>query len=314
MENRYAIALHGGAGVIEKSEDPELISSYEAALAECLQVGTSLLQNGATSLDAVEAVVAALEDNPLFNAGRGAVFNHDGFHELEASIMNGKNMSCGATSGIKTVKNPIKLARKVMENTSHVWLAGKGAEKFAREQDLECVEQSYYFTQRRYNQYLEALKEGKVMQDHSGGHHHDLNEGTDKKGTVGCVAIDRWGDLAAATSTGGRTNKMVGRVGDSPVIGAGTYANNHTCAVSGTGWGEKFIRSCVAHHINCLMEYKDMSIQEASEFVVHKKLDPDDGGVVCVSKNYEIAMPYNTLGMFRASSSHRGDTVIKIWE
>jgi beta-aspartyl-peptidase (threonine type) len=227
--------------------------------------------------------------------------------------MNGKDLSCGAASGLKTIKNPIKLARKVMEQTDHVWLAGEGAERFAKEQEVETVEHSYFFTQRRYDQYLEALREGKVMQDHSGGAYLDRSEGTDKKGTVGCVAIDQYGNLAAATSTGGRTNKRVGRVGDSPVIGAGTYAND-ICAVSATGWGEKFIKYCVANTINCLMEYKGLSLQEAADYVVHKKLDPDDGGVVCVSKDYEIAMPYNTIGMFRAATSHRGDTIVKIWE
>jgi beta-aspartyl-peptidase (threonine type) len=225
--------------------------------------------------------------------------------------MNGNDMSCGAASGLKSVKNPIKLARKVMEKTCHVWLAGEGAERFAKEQDIEFADLSYFFTQRRYDQYLDALRQNKVVQDHSGS--LDRSEGTDKKGTVGCVAVDQYGNLAAATSTGGRTNKMFGRVGDSPIIGAGTFAND-ICAVSGTGWGEKFIKHSVAHHINCLIEYKNMSLQEAADFVVHKKLDVDDGGVVAVSKDYEIAMPYNTIGMFRASASHNSETIVKIWE
>jgi beta-aspartyl-peptidase (threonine type) len=312
MEKRYAIALHGGAGVIMKTDDPQIHAPYYKALADFLQIGTNILKNGGSSLDAVETVVTALEDCPLFNAGCGAVFNHEGFHELEASIMDGSNLKCGAVSGLKTVKNPIKLARKVMENTPHIWLAGEGAEKFAKTQkDIEFVDQSFFFTQHRYDQYLEARREDKVIQDHSV---IDEDESTDKKGTVGCVAIDQYGNLAASTSTGGRTNKMVGRVGDSPIIGAGTYANNETCAISATGWGEKFIRHCVAHNINCLMEYKGLSLKEASEYMVFKKLDEGDGGLVGVSKDYEIAMPFNSPGMFRAATSHKGDTIVKIWE
>ncbi|KAL0487381.1 L-asparaginase/beta-aspartyl-peptidase [Acrasis kona] len=329
--HKFAIALHGGAGTIPKDESPTLIRQYEESLANYLNIGVEILKSGGTSLDAVQAVVVALEDDPLFNAGKGAVFNHNGHHELEASIMNGSDLKCGATSGLKHIKNPVILARKILEDCPHCWLASEGAEEFARGKKLEFVDQSYYFTETRFKQLQEALKDNTIRQDHSYipkvmtpnelsnqeeiklfKHMFEIKK--NKMGTVGCVAIDSDGNLAAATSTGGRTNKMAGRVGDTPTIGAGTYANNKTCAVSGTGWGEKFMNILVAHDIHCLMDYKEMTLQDAADLVVMKKLDPGDGGVVAVSHDYEIAMPFNCPGMFRAAADHKGLNIVKIWE
>lgn len=299
---KFAIALHGGAGVISKSLGKAVQKSYEDGLAEALHLGTSMLQNGASSMDTVEAVVANLEDNPLFNAGKGAVFNTEGSHELEASIMDGDG-NCGACSGLTTIKNPIKLASCIMKNTQHIWLAGRGAEEFAEHMNVERVPKDYFYTERRHEQLKEALRNHCVVLDHSG-----------KMSTVGCVAIDNYGELAVATSTGGMTNKMVGRIGDTPIIGAGTYADKNTCAVSATGIGEKFMKICVAHLVSCLMEYKGMSLDEACKIVVEEKLSKGDGGVIAVGKDYSISMPYNSDGMFRACSDHNGRYEVKIWE
>ena len=291
---KYTIVIHGGAGTISKSIPDSLKEKYLASLSEALMIGKEILEKGGKSIDAVEQVVRYLEDNPLFNAGKGAVYTSEGTHELDASIMDGSNLSTGAATLIKRVKNPITLARHVMEKTPHVLLGGEGAEKFAEEMGLEIVENNYFDTENRQNQ-LKKEKE-KV------------------KGTVGCVALDLHGNLAAATSTGGRTNKMPGRIGDSPLINAGTYANNKTCAVSGTGIGEEFIRHTVAYNVSALMEFKGMNLKEAADEVVFKILKKDDGGIIAVDKDGNFAAPFSTLGMYRGAANSDGLFEVKIWE
>jgi len=291
---KYTIVIHGGAGTINKSIPDSLKEKYLTSLSEALMIGKEVLERGGKSIDAVEQVVRYMEDNPLFNAGKGAVYTSDGTHELDASIMDGSNLSTGAVTLIKRVKNPITLARHVMEKTPHVLLGGEGAEKFAEEMGLEIVENNYFDTENRQNQ-LKKEKE-KV------------------KGTVGCVALDLHGNLAAATSTGGRTNKMPGRIGDSPLINAGTYANNKTCAVSGTGIGEEFIRHTVAYNVSALMEFKGMNLKEAADEVVFKMLKKDDGGIIAVDKDGNFAAPFSTLGMYRGAANSDGLFEVKIWE
>lgn len=304
---KFAIAIHGGAGTILRSTmTPELRVQYEAGLKHALDAGYMVLYNNGSSIDAVEAAVKSLEDFPLFNAGRGAVFNNIGAHEMDAAIMNGKDLSAGAVSGISGVMNPVSLARMIMEQNEHVMLSGEGARKFAAQHQVPLKEEAYFFTQQRYDQWQEALKEDRVQLDH-----------TEKKfGTVGAVALDKNGNLAAATSTGGMTNKKWGRIGDSPVIGAGTYANNDTCAVSCTGHGELFIRSVVGHDISCLMDYKGLSLQEACDVLVHDKLVKigGEGGLVAIDKEGNIAMPFNSEGMYRASKNSSGEEVIRIYK
>jgi beta-aspartyl-peptidase (threonine type) len=291
---KYTIVIHGGAGTINRSIPDSLKEKYLTSLSEALMIGKEVLEKGGKSIDAVEQVVRYMEDNPLFNAGNGAVYTSDGTHELDASIMDGSNLSTGAVTLIKRVKNPITLARHVMEKTPHVLLGGEGAEKFAEEMGLEIVENNYFDTENRQNQ-LKKEKE-KV------------------KGTVGCVALDLHGNLAAATSTGGRTNKMPGRIGDSPLINAGTYANNKTCAVSGTGIGEEFIRHTVAYNVSALMEFKGMNLKEAADEVIFKMLKKDDGGIIAVDKDGNFAAPFSTLGMYRGAANSDGLFEVKIWE
>lgn len=303
----YAIAIHGGAGTILRSTmTPELQAQYEDGLKAALEAGYTILENGGSSIDAVEASVKSMEDFPLFNAGKGAVFNHEGVHEMDAAIMEGKELRAGAVSGIAGVKNPVSLARTIMDKSEHVMLTGSGARKFAEQQGMAFEPDDYFFTQSRYNQWQDALKEDRIQLDHS-----------DKKfGTVGAVALDQQGNLAAATSTGGMTNKKWGRVGDSPIIGAGTYANNATCAISCTGHGELFMRTVVAHDISCLMEYKGLSLQEACDVLVMDKLVKigGEGGLIAVDAKGNIAMPFNSEGMYRASKSSNGETAIQIYK
>lgn len=285
---------------------PELQAQYELGLRQARDAGYVVLERGGSSVDAVEVAVAALEDFPLFNAGRGAVFNNVGKHEMDACIMRGDTKEAGAVCGVAGVKNPVKLARAVMERSGHVLLSGQGAEEFGRAQGMEFADEAYFYTQQRYDQWQQALKEDRVQLDHS-----------DKKfGTVGAVALDAFGNLAAATSTGGMTNKKFGRVGDSPVPGAGTYANNATCAISCTGHGELFLRAVVAHDISCLMEYRGLSLQEACDLVVQDKLVKigGEGGLVAVDTNGRIAMPFNSEGMYRACRSADGTDVILIYK
>lgn len=307
MIDNFAIAIHGGAGTILRSTmTPELQLQYETALQAAMEAGYKILEDGGSSLDAVEAAVASLEDFPLFNAGKGAVFNNIGSHEMDAAIMYGKGLEAGAVCGVSHVKNPVKLARAIMDHSEHVVLCGAGAEQFAQMQQLPFGDDAYFFTEQRYQQWQQALKEDKVQLDHS-----------DKKfGTVGAVALDKDGNLSAATSTGGMTNKKFGRMGDSPVIGAGTYANNSTCAISCTGHGELFIRSVVAYDISCLMEYKGLSLKEACDLVVHDKLVKigGEGGLVAMDKHGNIEMPFNSEGMYRACKSSDGTNSVKIYK
>ncbi|WP_323134425.1 isoaspartyl peptidase/L-asparaginase family protein [Tellurirhabdus rosea] len=322
-KNKITLVIHGGAGTITRSNmTPEKERAYNDALKQALQAGYAVLKKGGTSLDAIEAAIHVMEDSPLFNAGKGAVFTHDGKNELDASIMEGKNLMAGSVAGVTVVKNPISAARKVMEKSEHVMMVGKGAEEFAKKQGLEIVDPSYFYTEARWKALEKAMKEEKVELDHSakdttGALMHDLIFIEGKKyGTVGCVALDQYGNLAAGTSTGGMTNKKYGRVGDAPIIGAGTYANNATCAVSATGHGEYFIRSVVGYDISALMEYKGYSLQKAADEVVMKKLVQrgGEGGVIALDRKGNIAMPFNSEGMYRGFIKADGTMEVRIYK
>ncbi|MEO6052066.1 MAG: isoaspartyl peptidase/L-asparaginase [Pyrinomonadaceae bacterium] len=314
--------IHGGAGVIKRgSLTPEKEKEYRAKLEEVLLFGYKALQDGKSSLDAVEMAIRMLEDSPLFNAGKGAVFTADGKNELDSSIMDGKTLAAGAVAGLHHIKNPITLARAVMEKSPHVMMAGDGAEKFAKEQQIELVDQKFFFTQERWDQLQNILKEEKEKA--ATGEKKIGQTGTptselpyNKFGTVGAVALDRNGNLAAGTSTGGMTNKKYGRVGDAPIIGAGTYANNDTCAVSATGWGEYFIRLGVARDISALMEYQALAVQNAADRVIQQKLRKlgGDGGVIAMDKFGNMAISFNSEGMYRAYIGPDGKPVVEIYK
>ncbi len=303
---RYTLVIHGGAGNITPTNlSAEKASQFEAKLTEVLRHGDSILKVGGTSLDAVESCVRMMEDCPLFNAGKGAVFNAEGKNEMDAAIMDGKTGLAGAVAEVTTIRNPITAARAVMEKSDHVMLAGKGAETFAAEQGLVLVSPDYFFTQSRWNAYLKAKAKA------------DSIDALDKKhGTVGCVALDVYGNLAAATSTGGMMLKKYGRIGDSPVIGAGTYADNKTCAVSATGHGEFFIRNVVAYDISALMKYKGLSLKNAANEVIMVKLKNlgGDGGIIAVDNKGNVAMPFNTTGMFRGFVKSGGEMKVAIFK
>lgn len=308
---KYALAIHGGAGTISPSgmtEEKEL--AYRKGLRTALITGESCLKDGGSALDAVEAAVVALENEPLFNAGKGAVFTHEGKNELDASIMFGKDLRAGAVAGVSNIKNPVSLARAIMEKTEHVFMSGKGAEEFAKKIGAEMKPDDYFFVQMRYEQYLEAKKNDQILLDHASPSNKS------KFGTVGAVALDKHGNIAAATSTGGMTNKKHGRVGDTPMIGAGTYANNKTCAVSCTGHGEFFIRSVVAYDISCLMEYKGYSLKQACDTVVHNKLVKlgGEGGLIALDKHGNIELPFNSEGMYRGSLIEGNPAYIAIYK
>lgn len=305
LEN-ITLVIHGGAGnIVKGSMSPEKETAYKTKLEEALNSGFEILERGGTSTEAVIAAIKILEDSPLFNAGKGAVFTHEGKNEMDASIMEGKNHQAGAVAGVSVIKNPIAAAYSVMKSSPHVLLTGAGAEAFAKEQGLELVSSSYFYTEERFQHLQKIIKSDSIKLDHSndeddqGSIKSDIRDS--KYGTVGAVALDRFGNLAAGTSTGGMTNKRFGRVGDSPIIGAGTYADNETCAVSATGHGEFFIREVVAYDIAALMKYKGLSVQEAAEKVVMEKLVKinGDGGVIALDNTGNIAMPFNTTGMFR---------------
>ncbi len=300
----WAIALHGGAGVISRDISAEKKQAYLDDLGAALALGRGRLEEGASALDVVEEVVRYLEDSPLFNAGKGSVFTHDGKNELDAAIMDGRDLNCGAISGVTRVKNPITLARKVMTDSRHVFFTREGAERFGQEMGVEMVEPEYYFTQRRWDSLQKALAREQA---------EEAAAPEDKHGTVGCVVLDKAGNLAAGTSTGGMTNKRFGRVGDVPVIGAGTYANNRTVAVSCTGHGEKFIRNAVAHDVSALVEYRGLGVAEAAEAVVHGKLEKGDGGLIAVGASGEIALVFNSEGMFRGAADSSGRFEVAIW-
>lgn len=329
MEN-FAIAVHGGAGTILKQNmSPELEQQYKEKLNEALKAGYDILGKGGTSLDAVVAAVKVMEDSPLFNAGKGSVFSSAGKNEMDASIMDGKTLKAGAIAGVHIIRNPVEGARAVMEKSSHVMLAGEGAEKFAKEQKIATVDPSYFYDEKRWKQYLKAKEAEKIQLDHSsdtsGFNPLELEFKPDgstpltkdnKFGTVGAVALDRNGDLAAATSTGGMTNKKWGRIGDSPIIGAGTYANNKTCAVSCTGHGEYFIRNVVAYDVSALMEYKGIPLDRAAKEVVMQKLKQQggEGGLIAMDAAGVITMPFNTEGMYRGYMKKDGKAEIKIYK
>ncbi|HJQ68976.1 MAG TPA: isoaspartyl peptidase/L-asparaginase [Blastocatellia bacterium] len=310
-EKRFKLVIHGGAGTILRSNmSPEREAAYRAALTEALQTGHAVLKRGGSSLDAIEATIKVLEDSPLFNAGKGAVFTSEGTNELDASIMDGATLKAGAVAGVKRIKNPISLARLVMEKSPHVMMVGEGAETFARQNGVEWVDPKYFYTEERWKQLQEAKRKEKQPKTSS------LTTDDKKFGTVGAVALDQNGNLAAGTSTGGMTNKKFGRVGDAPIIGAGTYANNATCAVSATGHGEYFIRSVVAHDIAALMEYRGLSLKEAADIVVMKKLVKlgGEGGVIAIDKDGNHAMPFNSPGMYRGFIDSDGKAVVEIYK
>ena len=295
-----------------------LEQAYKAKLEEAIRTGHEILANGGTAIEAVQRTINIMENSPLFNAGKGAVFTNEGKNELDASIMEGKTLNAGAVSGVTTVKNPINLAWEVMENSEHVMLSGKGAEQFAKERNLEIVNPEYFYTENRFKS-LERLKERnseKTELDHDGKTAFvDPFIKDSKFGTVGCAALDKNGNLAAGTSTGGMTNKKWGRIGDAPIIGAGTYANNKTAAISATGWGEFFIRGVVAYDISALMEYKEMSLAEAAKEVIQNK-NPElggSGGIIAIDHQGNVSMEFNTAGMYRAKMNKEGDLEIGIY-
>ncbi len=295
MAQAYCLVVHGGAGNITRQNTPDE-QQYRQALDSALLIGEKILKQGGTSIDAVENVIRYMEDCPLFNAGRGAVLTEDGKIELDASIMDGKTLLAGAVAGVKDIRNPITAARAVMEKTSHVLLIGNGASEFARQQQLDMVPNEYFITptsKERYQKYKQM----------------------DKKGTVGCVALDQHGNLAAGTSTGGMMMKKYGRVGDSPIIGAGTYANNATCAVSCTGHGEFFIRNSIAFHVHALMMYKQLTLNEATSYVIDSVLTPQKGtgGLIAVDKSGNYCWAFNTAGMFRAMINSKGEKIIELF-
>src|SRR5690554_658088 len=307
---KFSIAIHGGAGTLLKGMmTPEKESEYKAALEKALDAGYDVLAQGKTAIDAVEAAVKLLEDSPLFNAGKGSVFTADETHKMDASIMEGKNLNAGAVSLISGIKNPISLARDVMEKSEHVFLAGEGAMKFATMNGYTQEPESYFYDQLRYTQWLEIKDSDTFQLDHSASK-------DSKFGTVGAVACDKDGNIAAATSTGGMTNKRFGRIGDSPMIGAGNYANNKTCAVSCTGSGEYFIRGVVAYDVSALMEYKGYSLQQAADEVINKRILKigGDGGLIAVNAKGDIAMPFNTEGMYRACRDSEGKKEVLIYK
>ena len=305
-----SLALHGGAGTLVKGMmTPEKEKQYKGVLKAALDVGYSILERKGSALDAVEVSVNVLEDSPLFNAGKGSVFTANGSHEMDASIMEGANLKAGGVSLVTGIKNPVSLARDVMEKSDHVFLAGEGALEFAKTLNYTLEDPEYFYDEFRYQQWQEIKDSDKFQLDHS-------VKKDSKFGTVGAVACDHQGNLAAATSTGGMTNKRWGRIGDSPIIGAGNYANNKTCAVSCTGSGEYFIRGVVAYEVSALMEFKGLSLEEATHEVIHKRILKigGDGGLIAVDGQGNIALPFNTEGMYRACKSSQGMEELSIYK
>ncbi len=291
---KYTIVIDGGAGSLDPNLDEAGKQAYLNSLTTALNIGKKILEEGGSSLDAVEQVVKYLEDDSLFNAGRGAVFTSAGTIELDASIMDGRDLSTGAVAGVTVIKNPISLARLVMEKTQHVLFAGTGADELGKKLEVEIVDPSYFFVHKRYEELKKMIE--KI------------------KGTSGCVAIDQFGNITAGTSTGGRTGKIPGRVGDSPLINAGTYANNKTCGVSGTGIGELFIKNTVAFNISALMEYKGYSLEEAANEMIYNRLPDNSGGIIAVDKNYNYILEFNTESMLRGVATSDGIFEVKIWK
>jgi L-asparaginase / beta-aspartyl-peptidase len=311
---KFGLVIHGGAGTIDRGNmTPDKEHEYRAGLERALAAGYDILKRGGSSLDATEAAVRALEDDPHFNAGKGSVFTSAGTNEMDAAIMDGKTLAAGAVAVLLHVKNPISLARLVMEKSGHVMIDGEGAEAFAKESGIELVDQKYFFTQERWD----ALQKIKAAEKHrtGGAGKAFLITDQDRHGTVGAVALDKNGNLAAATSTGGTTNKRTGRLGDSPIIGAGTYANDATCAVSATGDGEYFIRATVGHDVSALMEYRGMSLKEAAQAVLDKvaKLG-GTGGLIAIDHQGNVTLPFNTAGMYRGYVDPNGKFVVEIYK
>jgi len=318
-EVKYVMVIHGGAGTLNrKNMSAEKEVAYRTALTLALRTGYEALKAGKSSLDAVEATIHILEDNPLFNAGKGAVFTHDGKNEMDAAIMDGKTMMAGAVAGVTTIRNPISAARAVMEKSEHVMMVGPGAEAFARQAGLTIVNPGYFYTKERWDGLQEAIRQDSVKAAAGDRSKKSMKLGTInhdyKFGTVGAVALDRAGNLAAGTSTGGMTNKKYGRVGDSPLIGAGTYANNATAGISCTGWGEFYIRNVVAHDISAMMEYKNMTVADAAQAAMEKvgKMG-GDGGLIAMDAKGHVAMPFNTEGMYRGTVTDDGKIEVSIY-
>jgi beta-aspartyl-peptidase (threonine type) len=314
--SRFTIAIHGGAGTILKEDmTPELESAYMQALSEALEAGYAVLEEGGSAINAIKATIVMMEDNVLFNAGKGAVFTKKGLQEMDAAVMDGSTLEAGSVSGVRNVRNPIELAMEVMRSSNHVFLSGKGASDFAIKQGIKLEPDEYFFSQFRYDQWKSIRDSDNYSLDHT---HQRLEElMKDKKfGTVGAVACDQKGNIAAATSTGGMTNKKYGRIGDSPIIGCGTYANNRTCGISCTGHGEMFIRAVAAHDVSCLMEYKGLGLQKAMEVVVHEKLKAigGEGGMIGVDGNGQAAFVFNSQGMYRAFRSSDGGRSVAIYK
>jgi beta-aspartyl-peptidase (threonine type) len=308
----FALVVHGGAGTIVRAEmTPERDKEYRAALEQALRAGYDILSKGGSSLDAVEAAAMVMEDSPLFNAGKGSVFTAAGTNEMDASIMDGSNLKAGAVASVTTIKNPIKAARRVMENTRHVMVVGRGAELFAADQGLEIVGPEYFFTQRRWDELLKAKEKEKQKEQSS----RTIRGAGEEFGTAAALALDRKGNLAAATSTGGLTNKMHGRVGDTPIIGAGTYANNATCAVSATGTGEYFMRGVLSHEVSSLMAHAGMSVEDAVAYVIDQELTTlgGDGGIIALDTKGNVAMRFNTAGMYRGYVKDDGTFHVAIY-
>jgi beta-aspartyl-peptidase (threonine type) len=312
---KFSIAIHGGAGTIIKEDmTNELEEAYREALQEALNAGYAVLEEGGCALNAVKAAIVMMEDNALFNAGKGAVFTKKGVNELDAAIMDGSNLNAGAIAGVRNIRNPIELAEEVMIHSGHVFLSGKGANDFAIKQGIKLEPDEYFYSQYRYDQWREIRDSDLYQLDHKADKLVGLMK--DKKfGTVGAVACDNEGNLAAGTSTGGMTNKRFGRIGDSPMIGVGTYANNKTCAISCTGHGEIFIKAVAAYDVSCLMEYKNMSLQQACEEVVLKKLVAlnGDGGLIGMDAKGNAALVFNSAGMYRGVKNSEGENTIAIY-
>lgn len=314
QREKYVLVVHGGAGTITRQNmTPEREAQYRSGLEAALLAGYQIIQDGGDALDAVEAAVRILEDDSLFNAGKGAVFTNDGRNELDASIMYGKNRMAGSVAGVTIIKNPITAARAVMEKSEHVMLAGRGAELFAMAQNIDTVPPSYFRTEPRWRGLQRSLRNDSLrMQNQTAG----ITPDPDRKfGTVGCVARDKNGNLAAGTSTGGMNNKKYGRIGDAPIIGAGTFADNNTVAVSCTGWGEFYIRNVVAYDVSALMEYKNMPLSDAASAVIKKVGDAGgNGGLIALDKNGNMAMPFNTEGMYRGAITESGKMEIYFYK
>ncbi len=312
---KFSLAIHGGAGTILKEDmTPELEAAYMKGMEASLAVGFAVLEQGGSAVNAVKAAIISLEDNLLFNAGRGSVFTKKGVQEMDAAIMSGKDLAAGAVSGLRNVRNPIELANEVMLHSNHVFLSGKGANDFAIKQGIKLEPDEFFFSQFRYDQWKAIRDSDNYSLDHT---HQGLEElMRDKKfGTVGAVACDQNGDIAAATSTGGMTNKKYGRIGDSPLIGCGTYANNKSCAISCTGHGEPFICAVAAHDVSCLMEYKGLSLEAAMDIVIHDKLPKMDGegGMIGMDAAGNVSMQFNSAGMYRGMMNSEGEKIIAIY-